>query len=44
MTNRLQRLEDKGLLDAALTAQEQAQLAALLSRFPERSGDAAVDQ
>jgi DNA-binding MarR family transcriptional regulator len=83
MTNRLQRLEDKGLLerttdpanrrsvrvrltpaglrlvdeavvthveterellDAALNAQEQAQLAALLSRFLERSGDAAVDQ
>nr|WP_257908391.1 hypothetical protein [Janibacter limosus] len=35
---------ERELLDAALTAREQAQLAALLSRFPERSGDAAVDQ
>lgn|SRR5699024_5279442 len=83
MTNRLQRLEDKGLLertmdpanrrsvrvrltdeglglvdeavethmaterelfDAALAPREQEQLAALLARFLERSGDASDDQ
>ena len=82
MTNRLQRLEDRGLLerttdpanrrsvrvrltpaglslvdeavvshmdterellDAGLSSKEQAQLAALLSRFLERSGDTAAD-